>query len=65
MSCTSPKLLELNQDYPIPQKIRFFLENSYKTEVMITSLVKKLELPNFGHMTTSKYDLSHMMIISW
>ena len=53
MSCTSPKLLELNQDYPIPQKIRFFLENSYKTEVMITSLVKKLELPNFGHMTTS------------
>ena len=36
-----------------PQKHCFFLWNPYKIEVMITSVMKKLELPNFGHMTTS------------
>ena len=36
-----------------PQKKRFFWSNPYKIEVMITSLIQMLELPNFGHMTTS------------
>ena len=36
-----------------PQKKRFFLSNPYKTEVLITSLIEMLELPNFGHMSTS------------
>ena len=35
-----------------PQKKWFFWSNSYKIEVMITSLTEMLELPNFGHMTT-------------
>ena len=47
----SPKLLNLNQDHP--SKKRFFWSNPYKLEVMITSLIEMLELPNFGHMTTS------------
>ena len=34
-----------------PQKKRFFWSNPYKIEVMITSLLEILELPNFGHMT--------------
>ena len=34
-----------------PQKKRFFWSNPYKMEVMITSLLEILELPNFGHMT--------------
>ena len=33
------------------QKKRFFWSNPYKIEVMITSLLEILELPNFGHMT--------------
>ena len=36
-----------------PQKKRFFWSNPYKVEVMITFLIQMLELPNFGHMTTS------------
>ena len=36
-----------------PQKKWFFWSNPYKIEVMITSLIQMLELPNFGHMTTS------------
>ena len=35
-----------------PQKKRFFCPNLYKI-VMITSFIQMLELPNFGHMTTS------------
>ena len=35
------------------QKKRFFWSNPYKIEVMITSLIEMLELPNFGHMTAS------------
>ena len=34
------------------QKKCFFWLNPYKTEVMITSLIEMLEIPNFGHMTT-------------
>ena len=36
-----------------PQKKRFFWSNPYKIEIMITSVIEMLELPNFGHMTTS------------
>ena len=28
-------------------------ENPFEIEVMINSLIEKLELPNFDHMTTS------------
>ena len=31
----------------------FFWSNPYKIEVMITSLIQILELPNFGRVTTS------------
>ena len=47
----SPKLLNLNQDHPL--KKRFLRSNPYKIEVVITSLIQMLELPNFGHMNTS------------
>ena len=49
MPSASPKLLNLNQDYP--SKKCFFWSNLYKIEVMITSFIEMLELPNFGHMT--------------
>ena len=35
------------------QNIWFFLWNPYKIQVMITSVIKMLQLPNFGHMATS------------
>ena len=47
----SPKLLNLNKDHP--SKKRFFWSNPYKVEAMITFLIDMLQLPNFGHMTTS------------
>ena len=51
MPSASHKLLKFNQD--TPQKKWFFWSNPYKIEVMITSFIEVLELPNFGHMTTS------------
>ena len=36
-----------------PLKKWFFRSNRYKVEVIITSLIETLELPNLGHMTTS------------
>ena len=36
-----------------PQTNYFVWSNSYKNQVMITSFIKMLELPNFGHMTIS------------
>ena len=36
-----------------PRKKRFFWSNPLKFKVMITFLIQMLELPNFGHMTTS------------
>ena len=48
----SPKLLNLNQDH-LPKKKQYFWSNPYKIEVMITFLIETLQLPNFGHMTTS------------
>ena len=47
---SSPKLLNLNQDYP--SKKGFYWSNLYKIELMMTSLTEMLELPNFSHMTT-------------
>ena len=51
VTSASPKLLKLNQDHP--SKKRFFWSNPYEIEVMITFLKEMLQLPNFGHMTTS------------
>ena len=36
-----------------PQKNWFFWWNSCKIEVLVTSLIEMLVLPNFGHITTS------------
>ena len=36
-----------------PQKNCFFWSVPYKIEVMTTSLIEMLELPNFGHMAAS------------
>ena len=47
----SHKLLNLNQDHP--SKKRFSWSNAYKIEVVRTSVIEMLELPNFGHMSTS------------
>ena len=49
ISSASSNLLNLNQD--LPQKMWSFWPNPYKTEVMITSLIDVLVLPNFGHAT--------------
>ena len=46
----SPKLLNLNQDHP--SKTVVFWSNPYKIEVVITSLIEMLQLPNFSHMNT-------------
>ena len=46
----SPKVLNLNQEDPSK---KFFCSNAYKIEVMITSVIEILELPNLGHMTLS------------
>ena len=43
----------------------FFWSNPYKIEVKITSLIQMLELPNFGHVTTSIIYLSHMTKFRW
>ena len=47
----SPKLLNLNHDGT--SKKWFFWSSLYKIEVMITCLIKILELQNFGQMTTA------------
>ena len=36
-----------------PLDIEYFWSNPYKIEVMITFFIEMLQLPNFGHMTTS------------
>ena len=61
MPSTSPKLLSLNQDYP--SKKWFFWSNPYKIEVMVTSLIEMLDLPNFGHMTT--LTTINFLVTSW
>ena len=47
MPSTSPKSLNLKQDQPQKKS------DHYKIEVTITFFLEMLELPNFGHMTTS------------
>ena len=47
----SPKLLNLNQKHI--SKNLFFWSNHYKIEVMITSLIEIIDLPNFGQITFS------------
>ena len=61
MPSTSPKLLSLNQDHP--SKKWFFWSNPYKIEVMVTSLIEMLDLPNFGHMTT--LTTINFLVTSW
>ena len=46
----SPKLQNLKQVHPSKN---VSLSNLCKMEVMMTSLIEMLDLPNFGHMTTS------------
>ena len=42
----------------------FFWSKPIKTEVTTTSLIEMLEVPNFGHMTTSTISLeSHDKIL--
>ena len=48
----SPKLVNLEPRPPL-KKMLFFWLNPHKIEVVITSLIEMLELPNFGHMITS------------
>ena len=62
---SSPKLLNLNQEHL--SKNCFFRSNPYKIEVMITFLIKMLELPNFGHLTTSTiwFDSRDKTVITW
>ena len=49
VTSASLTLLNFNQDQP-PK--RFFWSNPYKTDVMTTSFIQMLQLPNFGHMNT-------------
>ena len=46
-----PEIIELEARAPL-KKNWFFWLNPYKIEVTITSLTERLELPNFGHLTT-------------
>ena len=47
----------------------FFWSNAYKVEVMITSIIEKLELINFGQMTTSIIQFEScdeiLLVTSW
>ena len=52
--CNFYKRMNLKQEYPSKKKKRFFWSNSYKIEVMKTSLIEMLKLPNFSQMITSK-----------
>ena len=46
------------------QKNWFFWSSPYKIEVLITfDLIEMLDLPNFGHMNTSAYNLNHAINI--
>ena len=50
--CARPISLKLNQEHS-SKKIVFFWSDPYKIEVVISSVIEMLELPNFCHMTTS------------
>ena len=53
VSSVSLKLLSLNQE--CPPKMAFW-SIPYKIEVLITSLIVMLQLPYFGHRTTSSIE---------
>ena len=46
-----PKLLNLDKEHLL--KMSVFLSNPDKVKAVITSVIKMLELPNFGHITKS------------
>ena len=48
-----------------PKKSVFFWSNPYKIEVMITSFVEVLQLPNFGHMTISTIQFESRNNVWW
>ena len=52
-----------------PEKKQFFWLNPYKVEVMITSLIEMLVLPNFVHITTPTiwFESHHKILLftSW
>ena len=49
---TSVSFISLNLNQEHSSKNVSFLSNPFTIEFMITFLIKILELPNFGHMTT-------------
>ena len=51
MPSASPNLLNLKQE--LPSKKLVFLVKTIKIEVMITPHIEIIELPHFGHMTTT------------
>ena len=54
VSILSPHLCKISRPYLVPiLDYETFWSNPYKVEVIITSLIEMLQLPNFGHMTTS------------
>ena len=54
---------------PLVKKKQFFRSNPYKIEVTITFFIEMLQLPNFGHMTTSIISFEsrdkNMLVESW
>ena len=63
----SPKLLNLNQKHP--SKKLFFLSNPSEIEIMITSVIEMLYLPNFAQMTTLTIQFESrdkiLLVTSW
>ena len=47
------------------QKKCFFRSNPYEIEVMVTSVIEMLELPNFGHMATSTIQFEPLIKFGW
>ena len=62
------QIIEL-EPRPSLKKKCFFWSNSYKIEVIITSLIEMLDLSDFGHMTTSAIQNEScdkvLLVISW
>ena len=60
--------MSCNQDHA-SKKLVFCWSHPHKTQIMIISLVEMLELPNFGHMTTSTIQFEsrnkNLLMMSW
>ena len=52
--CNKRLIIIMTPFFTIVNKCQLSWLNPYKIEVMITSLVEMLELPNFGQTTASK-----------